>query len=214
MMKTVFLFVGLLWLGCVDLMAQACDETNHYPDTRATVEAVDTIAFIDRSLDGIVRDADYESLVMDKTKALAVLDRLKSRAYGYDELPMVKGLLNGVSLDFTASELLTLRKVKSIQVNSMGIFSYPGFACRFKKINGRIFFEKTAGSQRKSGYIYDNKPNSKVFLGGWSVNDEPQNAYGSDNSVAGMLYKIGSGKFIMLFVASDKKSFEIYSLSK
>ncbi|WP_290234136.1 hypothetical protein, partial [Bacteroides acidifaciens] len=76
------------------------------------------------------------------------------------------------------------------------------------------FFEKTTGSQRKSGYIYDNKPDSKVFLGGWSVNDDPQTSYQGENSVCGMVYKIGSNKLIMLFLAPDEKSFEIYELTK
>lgn len=213
-MKYILLLVGLLWVGCGNAAAHACAVRNPYPDTKGADEVVDTTAFVDHSLYGMVRDVDYEALVLDRTKALSVLDRLKAGVYGYDELPIVKELLNGASLDFSASELLTLRRVRSIQVNSRGIFSYPNFACRFKKIKGKIFFEKTAGSQRKSGYIYDNKPNSKVFLGGWSVNDEPRTSYGSENSVAGMLYKIGSGKFIMLFVAPNKNSFEIYWLTK
>ena len=68
--------------------------------------------------------------------------------------------------------------------------------------------------KEKSGFIYDNKPDSKVFLGGWSVNDEPQTTYDSENSVPGMLYKLGSNKIIMLFLASDEQSFKIYELTK
>ena len=52
-----------------------------------------------------------------------------------------------------------------------------------------------------------------VFLGGWSVNNDPQTTYNSPNSVAGMVYKIGTGKIIMLFVMSNQ-TFEIYELKK
>lgn len=81
-------------------------------------------------------------------------------------------------------------------------------------MDGKIFFEKTSGSQRKFGFIYDNKPDSKVFLGGWSINDDPQTTYDSENSVLGMLYKLGPNKLIMLFLAPDEQSFEIYELTK
>lgn len=77
---------------------------------------------------------------------------------------------------------------------------------------GRLFFEKTTGSQRKSGYIYDNRPDSKVFLGGWSVNNDPQTTYDSENSVAGKIYRIAADRIIMLFIAPDGRSFEIYEL--
>ena len=50
-----------------------------------------------------------------------------------------------------------------------------------------------------------------LFLGGWSVNNDPQTTYNSPNSVAGMVYKIGTGKIIMLFVMSNQ-TFEIYEL--
>ncbi|MDE7509597.1 MAG: DUF4893 domain-containing protein, partial [Muribaculaceae bacterium] len=106
------------------------------------------------------------------------------------------------------------KRVRSIQIDARdGIFSYPYFNCRFRKINGKIFFEKTTGSQRKSGYIYQNTPESLIFLGGWSVNNDPQTTYGSENSVAGTIYKIGPAKAIMIFPTDDHRV-EIYELTK
>ena len=178
------------------------------------IEAVDSLDYVDYSLYGIIKNRDWDRLVLDREQALSVLEALPSNAYGINEINTVKRLLSSKNLKITNQELLQYRKVRSIQVNDMGIFSYPYFACRFKKKEGKLFFEKLTGSQRKSGYVYNNKPNSKVFLGGWSVNDDPQTTYDSENSVPGMIYKIGANKIIMVFLAPDEQSFEIYELTK
>ncbi|MDE5958879.1 MAG: hypothetical protein K2G59_01780, partial [Muribaculaceae bacterium] len=58
-----------------------------------------------------------------------------------------------------------------------------------------------------------NGPHSLIVLGGWSVNDDPQTAYGSENSIAGTVYKIGEGKAIMIFPTENNRV-EIYELLK
>lgn len=178
------------------------------------IEAVDSLDYVDYSLYGIIKNRDWNRLVLDREQALSVLERLNTDAYGINERPMVKKLLISKQLKITNQELLSYKRVRSIQVTDMGIFSYPYFSCRFKLKEGNLFLEKISGSQRKSGYIYDNKPDSKVFLGGWSVNDDSQTTYDSENSVPGMIYKIGGNKIIMVFLAPDEQSFEIYELTK
>lgn len=178
------------------------------------VEAVDSLDYVDYSLYGIIKNRDWDRLVLDREQALSVLEHLPSDAYSLNEKAMVKKLLTSKNLRITNQELLSYKRVRSIQVNNMGIFSYPYFACRFKRKDGKLFFEKISGSQRKSGYVYDNKLDSKVFLGGWSVNDEPQTTYDSDHSEPGMIYKIGVNRIIMVFLSPDEQSFEIYELTK
>ena len=178
------------------------------------IEAVDSLDYVDYSLYGIIKNRDWDRLVLDREQALSILNNLPSDAYGLNEKASVRKLLMAKNLKITNQELLTYRKVRSIQVSRMGIFSYPYFSCRFKKKDGKLFFEKISGSQRKSGYVYDNKPDSKVFLGGWSVNNDPQTTYDSENSEPGMIYKIGPNKVIMVFLAPDEQSFEIYELIK
>ena len=198
-----FLYLTVVLLCGTTVSAQSGSKGYIYPDSVEVVEvieveaieAVDSLDYVDYSLYGIIKNRDWDRLVLDREQALSVLDRLSSNAYGANERLMVK-------------KLLTAKALK------ISIFSYPYFNCRFKRMDDKIFFEKTSGSQRKSGFIYDNKPDSKVFLGGWSVNDEPQTTYDSENSVPGMLYKLGSNKIIMLFLAPDEQSFEIYELTK
>lgn len=166
------------------------------------------------ALEGIILPKDYGLLSLDRDKALQALASLSPRSYGYAELHEVRRLLEAKTYPVTPAEMIGFKRVRSIQIDARdGIFSYPYFNCRFREIDGRIFFEKTSGSQRKSGYVYQNNPESLIFLGGWSVNDDPQTLYGSDNSVAGKIYKIGPRKAIMI-LPSDDNRVEIYEFIK
>jgi len=165
-------------------------------------------------LEGIILPSDYGVLARDRNIAWEALSTLTPKSYGYAEKNMVEKQLNAKTYSITPKDMIGFRRVRSIQIDARdGIFSYPYFNCRFKKADGKVFFEKTTGSQRKSGYVYQNSPESLVFLGGWSVNDDPQTGYGSTNSVVGKVYKIGSRKAIMIFPTEEDRV-EIYELTK
>lgn len=165
-------------------------------------------------LEGIILPSDYGVLARDRNIAWEALSTLTPKSYGYAEKKMVEKLLNAKTHPITPKDMIGFRRVRSIQIDARdGIFSYPYFNCRFKKADGKVFFEKTTGSQRKSGYVYQNSPESLVFLGGWSVNDDPQTEYGSTNSAVGKVYKIGPRKAIMIFPTEEDRV-EIYELTK
>lgn len=165
-------------------------------------------------LEGIILPSDYGVLARDRNIAWEALSTLTPKSYGCVEKNMVEKLLNAKTYPITPKDMIGFRRVRSIQIDVRdGIFSYPYFNCRFKKADGKVFFEKTTGSQRKSGYVYQNSPESLVFLGGWSVNDDPQTEYGGSNSVVGKVYKIGPRKAIMIFPTEEDRV-EIYELTK
>ncbi len=165
-------------------------------------------------LEGTVRPSDYGALSLDREKAREVLSAISLGSYGYAEKGAVRKLLGVKTYPVTPEEMIGFRRVRSIQIDARGgIFSYPYFNCHFRKNGENVFFEKTTGSQRKSGHLYQNGPESLIFLGGWSVNGDPQTAYGSANSVAGTVYKIGARKAIMIF-PSEADRVEIYELVK
>ena len=165
-------------------------------------------------LEDIILPSDYGVLARDRNIAWEALSTLTPKSYGYAEKNMVEKLVNAKTYPITPEDMIGFRRVRSIQIDARdGIFSYPYFNCRFKKADGKVFFEKTTGSQRKSGYVYQNSPESLVFLGGWSVNDDPQTGYGSTNSVVGKVYKIGPRKAIMIFPTEEDRV-EIYELTK
>ncbi|MDE6095344.1 MAG: DUF4893 domain-containing protein [Muribaculaceae bacterium] len=169
---------------------------------------------LNQELEGVILPSDYGVLSRDKEIAWEVLSTLTSKSIGYGERNEVERLLTAKTYKISPDDMVGFRRVRSIQIDARdGIFSYPYFNCRFKRVDGKMFFEKTTGSQRKSGYVYQNTPESLVFLGGWSVNDDPQTSYGNDNSIAGTIYKISPRKAIMIFPKREDRV-EIYELIK
>ena len=169
---------------------------------------------LNHALEGTILPADYGVLSLDREMAREVLSTVTPGSIGYTEKSDVEKLLNAKTYPISPKEMMGFKRVRSIQIDARdGIFSYPYFNCRFREIDGRLFFEKTKGSQRKSGFLYQNSPESLIFLGGWSVNDDPQTTYGSENSVAGTVYKIGTNKAIMIFPTEENRV-EIYEFIK
>ncbi|MDF5866080.1 DUF4893 domain-containing protein [Pseudomonas aeruginosa] len=68
-------------------------------------------------------------------------------------------------------------KCRSTQADQYGIYRYPNFQCRIRRTDHGLFLEKTSGSQRVSGYLFREGARCYVFLGGATVNDEPQVAF-------------------------------------
>ena len=114
-------------------------------------------------------------------------------------------------------------RVRSIQGTRYGVFVYPWFKARVTERDGRLFFEKTNGSQRRSGWLYAPAGGGKewVFAGGASVNEDPQVPYSrdagagaaADSDSVGVAWKIGEGRLVMaLDVRGD--DYEIYQLKR
>lgn len=161
-----------------------------------------------------VKPNDVDCIMHGRQKALAILDALPANAYGIQDRSIVKTLLTASPEPIEENSLSEFPRVRSIQVMD-GIFIYPYFSCRFRKEGSQWYFRKTTGSQRKSGYLYENSHESMVFLGGWTVNNDPLTTYDSDHSVAGTLYQISPNHLIMLFIDPDRSNaFEIYEFKK
>lgn len=114
-------------------------------------------------------------------------------------------------------------RVRSIQGTRYGVFVYPWFKARVTERDGRLFFEKTNGSQRRSGWLYAPTDGAKewVFAGGASVNEDPQVPYSrdagasaaADSDSVGVAWKIGEGRLVMVLdVRGD--DYEIYQLKR
>lgn len=116
---------------------------------------------LNQELEGVILPSDYGVLSRDKEIAWEVLSTLTSKSIGYGERNEVERLLTAKTYKISPDDMVGFRRVRSIQIDARdGIFSYPYFNCRFKRVDGKMFFEKTTGSQRKSGYVYQNTPES------------------------------------------------------
>ena len=92
----------------------------------------------------------------------------------YERLQRVK-TMPGVPV--TEKDLLGKWKCRSTQPGSLGVFRYPYFDCEIIWLSRGLFIEKISGSQRFSGYLFKSSQNDYVFLGGETVNDDPQVIY-------------------------------------
>ncbi len=93
----------------------------------------------------------------------------------------------------------------STQADQYGIYRYPNFQCRIRRTDRGLFLEKTSGSQRVSGYLFREGTQRYVFLGGATVNDEPQVTFSglahgapAESDVVALL-RPHAGGFLLLF---------------
>src|SRR5262245_55725001 len=85
---------------------------------------------------------------------------------------------------------------------------YPSFDCRFFRKNGKLFFEKTTGSQRRSGYLYPGADDYMVFLGTKTMNEDVNS--GEYTDTVGILVSKANDRFLLILDATQ----EGYEISK
>jgi len=119
--------------------------------------------------------------------------------------------LSGQNRAFKAKDLLGKWRCRSIQASNLIVIAYPFFECRFTTKNGRLYFEKTTGSQRRSGYLYPNTRDQMVFLGSLTMNDD-RNA-GEYTDTVGVLVRKASNRFLLI-LDSTQEGYEIYEILK
>lgn len=151
--------------------------------------------------------------------------RLDPGAANRADARKVEDLLFSKSEAFSDAELIGSWKCRSIQVGSLGVFSYPQFPLRIAPDQGRLRLEKIGGSQLRRGYLYSDGPNQRrIFLGKQFVRGEdPKTDYsgialrgegeGVKGDSVGVLVKKAGGKFVLILDATSV-DYEVYELSK
>lgn len=139
-----------------------------------------------------------------------------------DARAVVEELLAEPHRPLSTAELSGDWKVRSLQGARYGIFPYPWFRARIEQRDGRVFFEKFTGSQRRSGWLLPPPDGSGdwYFVGGASVNEDPQIPYSKvsgdsarDSDSVGLAWGIADGRVLMLLDVSDD-SYEVYQLRR
>ena len=169
-------------------------------------------------LDRLLSDAAKSQLGNADADIASAIEALAPSVHGFAEVPELKALLSKDRGIPSKDELVGNWKVRSIQVNRLGLFSYPYFNAKFSKVGGMLFFEKTTGSQRRSGFLLPDASGNLVLVGGKTVNEDPQRPHSSlggtpDSDTIGKVFKIGEGQLIILLDTSPQK-FEIYQLKR
>lgn len=130
------------------------------------------------------------------------------------DLALANKLFESEPLPIKASELLTYKKVRSIQFNEFGSVSYDFFNCRFYRENDELYFDKTSGSQRKWGLIGRIDDNNLAFTGCWYIGGDKKTYFHDEEHLQeGVIKKVAANKIIMVF-RKDNYGYEIYELAK
>ena len=213
---TVFLF-QLLFLG---FAGNGTTPTKKYDSEWKTIidsgflhlvtDALELVKETNSSLGSLLSFAGQ----MQGTSYTDSTGNLPAKSFNAIMADSITKLINGKRLPLEPAELLSYKRVKSIQCNTFGwgFNEYSYMPCKVRYKNGKLFYEKTAGSQRKSGYLYRRDDYSYVFLGGWSVNEDPQTTYESSHRIEGILYKVAPGTIYLFFVGDHE--YEIHCLKK
>lgn len=126
-----------------------------------------------------------------------------------------------------AGELTGAWRVRSIQGGLTGVFIYPFFKAKIEATGqGReLRFAKLTGSQRRSGRLLPAADErALVFLGGSTVNENPQVGYSRlddtvdaprrDSDTGGVFIRLSRDRYAMVLDAASPESFEIYDLRR
>ena len=115
-------------------------------------------------------------------------------------------------------------RARSLQFGTYGAFGYPWFAAEITTTGGIQRFTKTTGSQRRSGRLVPgDTPDTRVFIGGAAVNNDPIPPYSLDANASaeepvasdsvGRLVRIGPSDLLMVLDV-DGSRFELYHLQR
>ncbi len=182
-------------------------------------EQEDSLKYVSTELKELAMPCDIAKFINPEKKAEAILDMsTKHPANSSNAIYMeIMSALYGDRVPFTYKDLLVYKKVRTTKIDGdYGMFSYQPFSCRFvmsPEGNDCVYFEKTAGSQRKSGNIFNNTETTKAYLGAYHIGKNGRKLYGSENSEAGLVFKHENGKVYLLIFTSDTK-FELLEFTK
>lgn len=146
------------------------------------------------------------------SKAIALAKRHLNDADNKDT-KIAFELLSGEPVKLKASELFACKKVRSIQLNKFGTVIYNYFSCKFFKEDINTIFHKTAGSQRKWGYLYRFDDRYIAFSGCYYYGDNTPTYFKDERFLQiGLMKKTSSGKILMLLLKGE--DFELLEFSK
>jgi hypothetical protein len=165
-----------------------------------------------------IKPQHVESVESAETTAVAFNSaRLAAGPRGAGEWDDTKDLSTAIEClkpqdrPFKEKDLLGKWRCRSIQANNRLVVVYPFFDCRFVRKNGKLFFEKTTGSQRRSGYLYPSTGDHMVFLGSLTMNDDFNS--GEYTDTVGVLVRKARDRFLLILDATQE-GYEIYEIVK
>jgi Domain of unknown function (DUF4893) len=115
----------------------------------------------------------------DAVRAGALADARSGGAR--EDLAALDAALAGEPLAFQGFDPVGAWRCRVIKLGGgLPLVAYPWFNCRIKDDGAGWFMEKTSGSQRTSGRLYDDGDKRLLYLGAGTVNDDAKRVYNAD----------------------------------
>jgi hypothetical protein len=121
---------------------------------------------------------------------LSKLEESKAKALGEaqtgSDMDTIHAVLDPASMPASDSALTGSWRCRTIKIGGITpSVVYGWFNCRIADRGGHLFFQKTSGSQRTSGWLYPQGDGSFVYLGASTMNSEKPHAYSGNGASAG-----------------------------
>ncbi len=126
-----------------------------------------------------IQNSDVEPMEKAESEIRSAVARAGFNPIGLEEdyVAEVESLIERPNVSFEGFSILGDWKCRKYSFSDYSVFRYPYFQCRVSRKGNRLYFEKISGSQRISGYLFPNGNKELIFLGGATVNDDPQAVY-------------------------------------
>jgi Domain of unknown function (DUF4893) len=135
-------------------------------------------ALADGEVQKLITPADKARLDEYGETRKAALDEAK--AGDAAEVKQLDALLAKPLVSFSDKDLTGDWKCRTIKVGGIGpLVIYGWFKCKVSDDGSGWQLEKISGSQRTKGRFFDDTEKRSIYLGSFSVNDDPAKPYGS-----------------------------------
>ena len=164
-------------------------------------------AFADGIVDKLMTPADKARLEKyDETRKAALAE---ARAGAPSEVAELDTLLAKPLLslpDFNLGGDWRCRTIKAGGLSPLVVYGW--FNCKVTDDGSGWMLQKTSGSQRTTGRFYDDGETRLIYLGSFSVNDDPAKPYGSgpENDQVGYAFRTGPKEWRIEFPAPHYES--------
>ncbi|WP_448950908.1 DUF4893 domain-containing protein [Labrys neptuniae] len=151
-----------------------------------------------------LEDADRTRLMNFETTRQRALGAVANDNYSEDGSALGQILAGDPRPIQNVRELTGAWRCRSVQIDDgskatggkASVYAYPYFKCAISQRGDKLFFAKTNGSQRVSGFLYRVSNTRFAFLGGAANGDDPPVDYGASpkSDEVGYLFKVAPRK--------------------
>jgi hypothetical protein len=163
--------------------------------------------FADGVVDKLMTPGDKARLEKyDETRKTALEEAKAGTASEFSELEAMLAKPLQSLPDFDLGGDWRCRTVKAGGAATLVVYGW--FKCKVSDDGSGWMLEKTSGSQRTTGRFFDDGEKRLIYLGSFSVNDEPAKPYGSgpESDQVGYAFRTGPAEWRIEFPAPHYES--------